>query len=384
MKLLTLSVLFAVIIQFGCNRAGSESFEDRYYFELVDTLRIDLMYDFGFVTKSAVNGYMLAYTYQDGVFHLINMSGEVEYSIDRKGEGPGEYSRNLPFATIFSGNLVFMDVRNLNFYRFNGDWVKSVPYDNPEGGGTIGIPDSDLLFIDSGRFVVPNPNIGELPTIPADLRLLDTIPLWTEYNFSDATGRYEKSNVGLMDTTGILYSNLKYPNYKSMMWLQDGFLCQVPQVSSMIYRYGVGRSLYPLDKMRLKIPDFKDPVGLDVASRTIENFKLFNRFSAINSLFNYVVPTDNGGFFAIYSTGVPGYEYDKLIEEVNFPEGQFYGFYFDKMLSEGYRISLPKNGAHPSFWKQVSYLGEDRFLFVFDNPIERDFYLGGVFRLKEK
>src|SRR5690606_31878065 len=123
MRLFSLFVMFSVFIHYGCNRTESESLEDLYYFEPVDTLRIDLMYEFGFVTKSAVDGYMLAYTYQDGVFHLINMSGEVQYSIDRRGEGPGEYSRNLPFATIFGGNLVFMDLRNLNFYGFNGDWI---------------------------------------------------------------------------------------------------------------------------------------------------------------------------------------------------------------------------------------------------------------------
>jgi hypothetical protein len=93
---------------------------------------------------------------------------------------------------------------------------------------------------------------------------------------------------------------------------------------------------------------------------------------------------DNGSFFAIYSTGVPEYDYDRLIEGVNFPEGEFYGYYFDRKQSKGYSIPLPKNGGHPSFWKKVSYLGGDKFLFVFDNNIERDFYLGGVFSLKEK
>ena len=66
-----------------------------YFFELVDSVKIDLMNDFGFVTNRAVDGFSLAYTYQEGVFHLINKSGEVEYSIDRRGEGPGEYSPNL-------------------------------------------------------------------------------------------------------------------------------------------------------------------------------------------------------------------------------------------------------------------------------------------------
>lgn len=384
MRVLTLLVLFSVFIHFGCNRAETVSLDDMYFFELVDTLRIDLMNDFGFVTNRAVDGYSLAYTYQEGVFHLINMSGEVEYSIDRRGEGPGEYSPNLSFATIFNGNFVFMDIRNLHFYGFNGDWIKSIPYQNSEVGVQAGIPGSDLYFFDSSRFVVPNQNIGYLGMSPVSLALLDTIPLWIEYNFSDATGQYEKSNLGLMDTTGILYSKLKYPNYQSMIWLQDGFLWQIPQISATLYQYRIGSSVYPLDKISLGIPNFKDPINLNIESPEIDNFKSFNKISAMNSSIGYVVPMDDGNFFAIYGTGVPEYEYDRLIEDGNLPEKESYGYYFDRTQSKGYSIPLPKNGDHSSFWNKVSYLGGDKFLFVFDNKIERDFYQGGVFILKER
>lgn len=384
MRVLTLLVLFSVFIHFGCNRAETVSLDDMYYFELVDTIRIDLMNDFGFVTNSAVDGFSLAYTYQEAVFHLINMSGEVEYSIDRRGEGPGEYSPNLSFATIFNGNLVFMDIRNLHFYGLNGDWIKSIPYQNLEVGVQAGIPESDLYFFDSSRFVVPNQNIGYLGMSPVSLALLDTIPLWIEYFISDATGRYEKSNVGLMDTTGILYSKLKYPNYKSLIWLQDGFLWQIPQISSSLNKYGIGSSLYPLDKISLGIPNLKDPINLKIEPPDIDNFKSFNKISAMNSSIGYVVPMDNGNFFTIYSIGVPENKYDRLIEDGRLPERESYGYYFDRTKLKGYSIALPKNGEHPSFWKKVSYLGGDKFLFVFENNVEREFYLGGVFSLKER
>ncbi|REG78346.1 hypothetical protein [Algoriphagus antarcticus] len=383
MRLLALLVLLSVT-HFGCNRVENETLAGEYVLELVDTLQVDLMYDFGFVTKSVVDGYMLAYTYQDGVFHLINSEGKVQISINRKGEGPKEYNRNLSFVTIFDKMVVFMDLRKLNFYDFNGNWVKTVSYDNSRGSGGIGLPDSDLLFFDSGRFVVPNQNVVDLPGISSHLAMLDTIPLWSEYRLSDITGEFVKSNVGLMDTTGILHSKLKYPNYKSIMWMQDGILYQIPQLCSIVYRFEVGKSLYPIDKFSLEIPNFKDPVGLEVELRTVDNYQLFNKYSAINSFVNYVVPMDNGSFFAIYSTGVSEFEYDNLIEEEKFPEGEFYGYYFDGMLSQGYRISLPKKGSHPSFWKQVTYLGGDKFLFVYENEIERDYYIGGVYSLTKR
>lgn len=277
-----------------------------------------------------------------------------------------------------------MDIRNLHFYSFNGDWIKSIPYQNSEVGVQAGIPGSDLYFFDSSRFVVPNQNIGYLGMSPVSLALLDTIPLWIEYNFSDATGQYEKSNVGLMDTTGILYSKLKYPNYQSMIWLQDGFLWQIPQISATLYQYRIGSSVYPLDKISLGIPNFKDPINLNIESPEIDNFKSFNKTSAMNSSIGYVVPMDDGNFFAMYGIGVPEYEYDRLIENGNLPEKESYGYYFDRTQSKGYSIPLPKNGEHPSFWNKVSYLGGDKFLFVFENNIERDFYLGGVYSLKKK
>jgi len=384
MRVITLLMLFSVFIHFGCNKAETVSLDDMYYFELVDTLRIDLMNDFGFVTNKAVDGFSLAYTYQDGIFHLINSSGEVEFSLDRRGEGPREYSPNLTLATIFDGSLIFMDIRNLHFYGFNGDWLKSIPYQNRHAGLQAGIPNSDLYFFDSSRFVVPNQNMAYLEMTPVSLALLDTIPLWIEYRYSDTSSQFEKSNVGLMDTTGILYSKLKYPNYKSMIWLQDGFLWQIPQISATLYQYGIGRSLYPLDKLSLGIPHLKEPINLSIEPPEIDNFKSFNKISAMNSSISYVVPMDNGNFFAIYSTGLPEHKYDRLIEDGNLLERESNGYYFDRTKSKGYSIPLPKNGEHPSFWKKVSYLGGDKFLFVFDNKIERDFYLGGVFILKEK
>lgn len=384
MKRITFFLLLSALILFGCNHATKESPKDKFYFELMDTLRIDLMYDFGFVTAKATDGYMLAYTHQDGVFHLVNMTGEVEYSINRRGEGPGEYSPNLHFVTISDGKLVFLDNRNLHFYGLNGDWIKSIPYQNLGVGGSAGIPRSDLYFFDSSRFIVPNQNMSYLAVTPISIELLDSIPIWMEFRYSDTSFQFEKSNVGLMDTTATLYSKLRYTDYASQIWLQDGSLWQIPNISASLYQYEIGNSLYPLNKMSLKIPNFKDPLNVNIGSPEQDNFRTFNKISALNSSFSYVVPMDNGDFFAIYSIGLPEDEYDRLMEDGKLPEKESYGYYFDRTQSKGYSIKLPKNGEHPSFWKKVSYLGGDKFLFVFDNPIERDFYLGGVFRLKEK
>jgi hypothetical protein len=112
-------LLITTLIFFGCNKSDRISLDEGYYFELDDSLRIDLMIEFGFVTKEAINGYMLVQTYQDGIFHLINKSGGIEYSIDRSGDGPKMYSKNLRFATIFDRRFVIMDNRNLHFYEFN-------------------------------------------------------------------------------------------------------------------------------------------------------------------------------------------------------------------------------------------------------------------------
>ena len=102
-------------------------------------------------------------------------------------------------------------------------------------------------------------------------------------------------------------------------------------------------------------------------------------------MFNYVIPMENKSFFAIYSTGVTEYEYDNLINSKNLPEGENYGYYFDGIQSKGYNMKLPMNVKDRLFWEQrVLYLGEDKFLIVSDNKIERDFYIGNVFTLKKK
>lgn len=209
-------LLITSLIFFACKKSDRFSLDERYYFELDDSLRIDLMIDFGFVTKEAINGYMLVYTYQDGIFHLINKSGKIEYSIDRSGDGPKMYSKNLRFATIFDRRFLIMDNRNLHFYEFNGNWIKSIPYPK-ENGMSAGIPSSDFYFLDSNRFITANQEITYLPQKPYSYDMLDTLPVWIEYKYSDISSQFEKSNRGLMDSTGIWYSKLKYSNYESTL-----------------------------------------------------------------------------------------------------------------------------------------------------------------------
>lgn len=374
-------LLITSLIFFACKKSDRFSLDERYYFELDDSLRIDLMIDFGFVTKEAINGYMLVYTYQDGIFYLINKSGKIEYSIDRSGDGPKMYSKNLRFATIFDRRFLIMDNRNLHFYEFNGNWIKSIPYPK-ENGMSAGIPSSDFYFLDSNRFITANQEITYLPQKPYSYDMLDTLPVWIEYKYSDISSQFEKSNRGLMDSTGIWYSKLKYSNYESTLWLQDGFIWQVPIISSTLYQYGINESLYPLDKRNLNISNFKAPIGLNADAMTIENFEAFNKTSTINSSFGYVVPMDNGNFFAIYSTGVSEHNYDRLSKDGVIPESEYYGYYFDRTEAKGYSIALPNHVGHPSFWKKISYLGEYKFLFVFENEVERDYYWGKVFELK--
>jgi hypothetical protein len=353
-----------------------------YFFELVDSVKIDIPYEFGLVFPKAIDSQLLAYSYLDQTFHVLDSLGRLQYSINHQGEGPKEYTGILPFVTIYDGHLIFMDDKKLTYFNYNGDWVKSVPYHDPNVTRRGGMPYNDLTFIGQNKFVIPNIHLDDLSRRPDHQSVLDTVPIWLLYEYSDVSNKYEIADYGRLDTASILFSDLKYTSYSPRTYVKDGYVNLFFNLSPTIYMYRIGESNYPIDTKKIDIPGFKEPIGLDFKSMNHDNFMEFNRASDINSHLNYVVSLENDLIFFIYSQGKNIGMHDSEADANESPEPLFFGYVYDFYSGVGNQIGLPKHHGHPSFWNKVTYLGNKKFLFVFENEVERDFYWGKIFELK--
>lgn len=85
----------------SCNKADRIAENNQgYFFELVDSVKIDIPYDFGLVFPKAIDSHLLAYSYLDQTFHLLDSMGRLQNSFNHQGEGPKEYTGILPFVTL--------------------------------------------------------------------------------------------------------------------------------------------------------------------------------------------------------------------------------------------------------------------------------------------
>ena len=380
-SLLLILSIFNCFFFTSCNKADRLAENNQgYFFELLDSVKIDIPYDFGLVFPKAIDNHLLAYSYLDQTFHLLDSLGRLQNSFKHQGDGPKEYTGILPFVTIYDSHLIFMDDKKLSYFNYSGDWVKSVPYHDPNVTRRGGMPNSDLTFIGENKFVIPNIHLAELSRRPDHQAILDTIPIWLQYEYSAISNQFEMTEYGRLDTGSVLFSDLKFNNYSPRTFVDNGNVNLYFNLTTTIYKYRIGESTYPVDKIKFEIPGFKEPIGLDFKSMTIDNYKEFNRASAINSHLNYVVSLEDERNFFIYSQGKNIRMHDSNGDEA--PEPLYFGYVYDFSSEYGNQIDLPKHNGHPSFWNKVSYLGSNRFLFVFENDIERDFYWGKIFELK--
>lgn len=373
-NLFRLNILLASFFLFiSCNNDLKTTNQHHYQLVKVDSVQINIPIEFGLVFPEITDSHLLAYSYVDKHFHLLDSLGRLINSFDKMGEGPDEYSENLSFVTMYNGNLVFMDDKNLNFFSLEGEWIKSIPYLDPNFTRRGGIPNSELFFIDNENFIVPNHHIEILKRIPEHSAALDTMPIFIKYKYSKERQQFEPKKGGLIDTDNPIYSNNKFNTYGSKV-LYDGDLVNVIHtLVPIIYSYDLSLSKSPIKKLNLNINDFSMPTGLKVETVTPDNYQQFNQIADINSNMIFAVRLDESNLFITYKT--------YRIDETGEGHKDYYGYVYNMISKEGFQIKLPKHQGHPSFWNKVAYLGNNKFLFVFENEIERDFYQGYVFEL---
>lgn len=356
--------------------------EEGYFFELVDSVKIDIPYEFGLVFPKMIEGHLLAYSYLDQTFHLLDSTGKLQISIKQQGKGPKEYSEILYFVTINDGNIIFLDDKKLTYINFEGNWVKSIPYKDPNFSSRGGIPSNDINFIDKNNFVIPSIHLDDLGFRDDYQAVLDTIPIWFNYSYSNVTDQFEIATYGRLDTASMLFSKLKFNNYKPRIFLKEGLVNTYFNLFPIIYKYEIRESSFPIAEKKVQMPGFKVPIGLDYKSISFENHKEFNRAAEINSTLSYVVSLEDKRLFIIYGLGKDIKMNDSEADAEEAPESLFFGYVNENSNGSGSRIDLPKHYGHASFGQKVTYLGENRFLFVFENEIENDFYWGKIFELK--
>lgn len=379
-------LVLAFIISLGfisCKKTDRiDEIQQVYFFELVDSVKMNIPYDFGLIFPKITDGHLLAYSHLDQTFHVLDSMGRVQNFFKHQGEGPKEYSSNLPFVTGFKGQLIFMDEKKLTFFNYDGEWVKSVPFNDPNVSGRGGMPYSDLSFLNHDTFIVPNVHVGGISRMPDHQAILDTIPFWIQYEYSNLTNQFEQTEFGLLDTSSVFNSNLKFMSYVPSTFVEKGYVYLFFPLFPTIYKYEIGKSAFPIENRIFDFPGFKNPIGLEFESISIDNYQEFNRASEINSILSYVVSLEDERLFMIYGTGKDISMNDSEADAKEAPESLFFGYVNDNTNGIGSRIDLPKHHGHPSFGQKVTYLGKNRFLFVFENEVENDFYWGKIFELK--
>ncbi|RZS95848.1 hypothetical protein [Cecembia calidifontis] len=121
---------------------NSEIKDSAFYFELVDSVKIEIPYEFGLVFPKVIDGKLLAYSYLDQTFHVLDSKGRLQNSFNNQGEGPKDYTRNLSFVTINNGHLIFMDNKKLSYFSYQGA-ISELPI----SGAVHFMDDNDILYV---------------------------------------------------------------------------------------------------------------------------------------------------------------------------------------------------------------------------------------------
>jgi hypothetical protein len=374
--------IFVLIFFSACSGTDTVNKEAILRFELLDSIKIDISHDFGFVSTSSNGDNILAYSYLDESFFLLHLDGTVELNFIARGEGPKEYSDILPFAGIYNEKLFFLDHKNLYYFSLNGEFISSTPYKDPFVSTYGGLPSSELFFLNDSSFIIPNVHIGDLPRRSDHLSILDTIPVWVKYKLSPETNSFERSQIGLYDNRSTFYNELRFNTYKSFFSYINGSMLQIPLLGSDLFKYKLGLD-NQIEKFSLNIPDFQVQQGLDVEKMTIDNNKLFNKMGEESSFINFFVSMDSNDFFLIYSIKNQLEHFTDIESKYSDVDTRFYGYYYQLSSKQGVQVELPKNGED-SFWKKSVYLGDNNFLFVSENEVERDYYIGKIYRLVDE
>lgn len=371
--------LFLAFLSFSCSEYETKGFVRSKKLELVDSVKIEIPYEFGFVSKVSSEGYLLAYSYIDELFYVLKPDGQIFSSFSARGEGPKEYSGILPFAGIHEDKVFFLDHQNLYFFSLNGDFISVTTYNDPFVSSYGGIPNSELFLLNDSSFIIPNIHIADLARQVNRIAILDTIPVWIKYDFSLESNSYERSQVGLVDKNSTFFSELTFNNYKSKLIMIDHSIIQIPEIGKDLFKYDL-KTPGKIEKIELDLPGFKFQKGLQEEKVTQENSRLFNQMSAESSFIGHFINLDSNSLFLTYS----------IIKLANQSSGrnnandsfisQFQGYYFDLASRNGFQVDLPLNGSD-SFHKRLIYLGENKFLFLLQNEYERDFHIGLIYNL---
>ncbi|WP_157807055.1 hypothetical protein [Algoriphagus formosus] len=372
-------LLFLVCLFFSCSEYKTEIYKSTKKLELIDSVRIEIPYEFGFVSKVSSDGYLLAYSYIDELFYVLKSDGQIFSSFSARGEGPKEYSGILPFAGIHENKVFFLDHQNLYFFSLNGDFISVTAYNDPFVSSFGGIPDSELFLFSDGSFIIPNIHIGNLARQIDRIAILDTIPIWIKYDFSLKINSYERSQVGLVDKNSTFFSDLTFNNYKSKLIIIDRSIIQIPEIGKDLFKYDL-KTPDQIEKIELDLPGFKSQKGLQEEKVTKENFRLFNQMSAESSFIGHFINLDSNSLFLTYSIKKLDNQSSGRNNANDSFISKFQGFYFDLASRTGFQVDLPLNGSD-SFYKRLIYLGENKFLFLLQNELEKDFHIGLIYNL---
>ncbi|MHA7131780.1 hypothetical protein [Algoriphagus namhaensis] len=345
-------------------------------FELVDSVRIDIPYEFGFVSKSTNDGFSLIYTYVDEKFHVLNSNFEQVSSFRARGEGPKEYSGILPFAGLYEGKVFFLDHQNLFFFTPSGDFISATPYNDPSITSFGGIPDSELFFVNDSIFIVPNIHIVDLSRVANKEIVLDTVPIWISYKLSRINNTFERYKLGKASKASPFFNDLSYTNYRSHILYNEGSVIQIPKIGGKICVYSLE---FPgqIKSVDLNLPGFKFQRGLEEDRVTPENYKLFNQMALESSFISYLVSLDKNILFLFYKAYVDNDP--RLTLRNHGLNYRLQGFYIDVETEKSSQVDVPWN--MDDAFNRVIYLGQNKFLWVLPNETERDYHEGKIYQL---
>lgn len=133
----------------------------------IGVLEGDKDYIFAGIKDVAIdkNGNIVVCDYNDRCIKVFDKTGKFRFRIGRKGQGPGEFLNNVYIEINNTGKLFVLDFisnRPITKFDFDGNFLKSYPYDAAKYGSVI--------HVDCEGFVYTNSRYG--------------IPMLTKYRFS--------------------------------------------------------------------------------------------------------------------------------------------------------------------------------------------------------
>ena len=376
-----LIIAISVFLIFSCSEEHEVNSEPKYKLVLQDSVKLDIGLEPQFVSKK-ISGDVLTYTRIDQTFQIFSRSGKLLNSFNRIGEDAESYSKYVYGAGIINGKLYLLDISKVHAYNLSGNHLWSQKYDNRTPNTFGGNIPGEFQMLNDSMWVNPVISSGVVSFHKEKRAILDTLKTIEIYGLHGANQKSVQVDEFGFEEGSLYLEDLIYPNFLPVVEAaSNGLWVAYPyELALHFYEYEKGERRHKTYNIELN--KFKVPRGAEEIELIDPMNKTAPRLTGINSriLKLYAIGTDK--LFILYKTGVPD---NRRFEESLVPfyhESKFLGAIFQdgEIVSSG--IEMPTGGFQYKNADRYVYMGNDQWMFLQENSIEKDDYTAHIYKLK--